>query len=158
MSVGIFSERHFINTGIVPVADALAGTVQSDAVNTKLYSRVTFILIRGVGATGTSTLTVQASSDAAQTGATAIKFKSRTGALTGAALGALTARAAAGYATVAGSNQIDVLEVDAADCPAGLPFLNVKAVEVVNSPVAACMLTICSGASYEEAVMPSAIV
>lgn len=158
MSVGIFSERHFINVGLAPAADSLAGTVDSDAVNTKLYSRVTFILIRAVGTTGTSTLTVLASSDASGTGATAIPFKSRTGPETGAALGALTARAAAGYTTVAGSNQIDVIEVNAADTPAGKSFVNLHAVEVVNDPVLAAILTILSGASYEEAVMPSAIV
>ncbi len=153
MSIGIFSERHFINGGLAPVADALAGTVDGDAVSTELYSRVAMLLVRGVGVTGTSTLTVLASSDNSGTGAVAIPFKSRSGTLAGV-LGALTARLAAGYATVAGSNQIDVIEIDSADCPDGKPFVNLHAVEVVNSPVVATIVTICAGASYEEAVMP----
>lgn len=153
MSVGIFSERHFINGGLAPVADALAGTVDGDAVSTALYSRVVMILVRGVGATGTSTLTVLASSDNAGTGAEAIPFKTRTGTLAGV-LGALTDVDVAGFTTVAGSNQIDVIEIDSASAPDEKPFVNLHAVEVVDSPVAATIVTVCHGASYEEAIMP----
>lgn len=148
----VFSQSHFLNGGLAPVADALAGTVTGDYVTTKLYSHVTFVLIRGVGATGTSTLTVQAASDNTGTGATAIPFKSRSGTLAGV-LGALTTRAAAGYTTSAGSNQIDVIEVDAADTPDGKPFVALKAVEVVDSPVAAAVLTILSKARFEQAIL-----
>lgn len=158
MSRGIFSERHFINTGLAPVADALAGTVTSDVVNMAMYDHVTFILIRGVGTTGTSTLTVESCSSAAGADNEAIPFKSRSGAGTGAALGALTARLAAGFATVAGSAKIDVIEVEAADTLSGKPYVRLSAVEVVNDPVVACILTICGDASYEQAVLPSAIV
>jgi microcompartment protein CcmK/EutM len=158
MSRGIFSERHFINTGLAPVADALAGTVNSDVVNTKLYDHVTFILIRGVGVTGTTVLTVEAATDNAGTGAEAIVFKSREGSGDGVALGALTTRAVAGYTTSAGSNKLDVIEVEAADTPDGKPFVRLHAVEGVDSPVAASILTILGDASYEEAVMPDATI
>jgi len=158
MSRGIFSERHFINVGLAPAADSLSGTVNSDIVNTKLYDHVTFILNRAVGTTGTSTLTVEACSTNTGTGAEAVAFKSRTGPNTGVALGALTDRAAAGYATVAGSNQIDVIEVDAAGLPDGKPFVRLHAVEVVDDPVLAGIMTILGDASYEEAVMPDATI
>lgn len=149
----VFSQSHFINGGIAPVADALSGTATSDWVSTKGYQHVTFILIRGVGATGTSTLTVQSASDSSGTGAAPIPFKSRTGTLAGV-LGALTTRTTSGYATVAGSNQIDVIEVDAADVIDAKPFVALKAVEVVDSPVAAAVLTLLSKARYESAIMP----
>lgn len=158
MSVGIFSQTHFINVGLAAAADSLTGTKSTDIVNTEHFSRVTFILMRAVGTTGTSTLTVEACSTNSGTGAEAVAYKSRTGAETGAALGALTDRAAAGYATVAGSNQIDVIEVDAAVLPDGKPFVRLTMVEVVDDPVLAGVLTILSGAAYEQAVLPSAIV
>ena len=158
MSRGIFSERHFINTGLAPVADGLSGTVTSDIVNMALYDHVTFILMRGVGATGTSTLTVESCSDNTGTGNTGIPFMSRSGALTGVALGALTARLAAGYTTVAGSNKIEVIEVEAADTLSGKPYVRLSSVEVVDSPVAAAILTLCGDASYEEDVMPDATI
>ncbi len=158
MSRGIFSERNFINVGLAPVADALAGTVSSDIVNTKLYDHVTFILNRGVGATGTSTLTVEACSDNSGTGAEAIPFKSREGSNDGVALGDLTQRTTAGYTTAAGSNQIDVIEVEAADAVDGKPFVRLTAVEVVDSPIVASIMTLLSDASYEEAVMPDATI
>lgn len=158
MSRGIFSERNFINVGLAPAADSLSGTVSSDIVNTKLYDGVTFVLIRGVGATGTTVLTVEASSDNSGTGAEAVPFKSREGAETGVALGTLTDRAAAGYTTAAGSNQIDVIEVDAAVLPDGKPFVRLTAVEAVDSPVVASILTLLHNASYEEEVMPDATI
>lgn len=154
----VFTEFHFLNVGLAPVADALTGTVNSDIVNTDQYGHVTFVLMRGVGATGTSTLTVEACSTNTGTGAEAIPFKSRTGPETGVGLGALTTRAAAGYATVAGSNQIDVIEVDPSDTPDGKPFVRLHAVEVVDSPVAAAMLAILGNARYAEDVMPDATV
>ncbi len=158
MSRGIFSERNFINVGLAPAADSLSGTVSSDIVNTKLYDHVTFILNRGVGASGTTVLTVEACSDNSGTGAEAIPFKSREGANTGVDLGELTQRAAAGYTTAAGSNQIDVIEVEAADTPDGKPFVRLTAVEAVDDPVVASILTLLSDASYEEAVMPDATI
>lgn len=155
MSSGLLSERVFFNGGLAPVADGLAGTVDSDYVSTKHYARVTFVVIRGVATGGTAdhTFTVRASSDNAGTGATAIPFKYRQGTLAGV-LGAVTAATTAGYTNTAGSNRIDVIEVDAASAADGKPFVNLRSVEVTNDPVVACILTILHSASYEQAVLP----
>ena len=59
------TERSHIVNGIVPVADAFAGTVTSDVVKVSDYHNVRFILYKGVGTTGTSTLTVVPASTAA---------------------------------------------------------------------------------------------
>jgi hypothetical protein len=158
--MSVFSQEHFINGGLAPVADGLAGTVNSDVVNTAQYDHATFVVIRGVATGGTAdhTFTVEACSLADGTGAEAVPFKSRGGALTGAALGALTARTAAGYTNVAGSNRLDVIEVEASDLPDGKPFVRLHSVEVTNDPVVAAILTILGKPRYAEAVMPDATV
>ena len=61
MENSLISERIKFGKGLDPVADAFAGTVQSEAVNMGKYGRVGFLIYKGVGTTGTSTITVQAS-------------------------------------------------------------------------------------------------
>ena len=158
--MGVFSSEHFINGGLAPIADGLAGTANSDAVNAAQYGRVTFVVIRGVatGDTADHTITVEACTLADGTGAEAVPFRSREGALDGAALGASTARAVAGYTTTAGSARLDVIEVSAADLPDGKPFVRLHSVEVTNDPVVAAIVTILSEPRYAQAVMPDATV
>lgn len=132
---GRLSEKVHIVKGIDPVADAFAGTVTTDVVSMANYNRCTFEIIKGVGTTGTSTITVQAS--AANDGAspTAVPFTYRRLCNTGDVVGAITAATAAGFDTTAGSSERYVIEVDAAALPAGKPWVHLKAVEVANDPV-----------------------
>jgi hypothetical protein len=134
MSNLTFGERHII-TGIDPVADAFAGTVLSDVVNMEEYAAARFIVHKGVGATGTSTLTLQACDNAAGDNPVAIPFHYQ--AYTGSddLPADVVAAAAAGFATTAGSSQLYVLEAEAQRMPAAKPWLQLKAVEVVDSPV-----------------------
>lgn len=155
---GIFSERHFISTALAPAADAYASDPATDVYNTKLYGHVTFIIHHGAGATGTVVVTVEECTAADGTGATAIAFKYRVGASTGAALGALTAATASGFTIAAGANQLAVIEIPAASLSDGSPYVRLQLTEGVDSPVSAAVTAILSKASYEEAVMPSAIV
>ena len=154
----ILTEMNFVSVALAPDADALSGTKSTDIYNTKLYNHVTFVLMRGVGVTGTTVITVEECTDNAGAGATAIAFKSREGAETGVALGALTARAAAGYTTAAGSSKIDVIEIDAADLSDGSSFVRLTLVEGVDSPVDAAIFAILSEASYPEDVMADATI
>lgn len=150
------SERvHFVK-GLDPVADALSGTVYSDVVKMSNFNHLTAVLYYGVGATGTVTLTVEACDDAAGSNPVAIPFHSRT-ITTGDTPGALTSRAAAGYTTVAGSSQIQILEVEAQDFAAlDKAWVRVKSVEVVDSPILGGILLLLSepkfGAPFETAI------
>ena len=156
MDNSLMIERIKFVKGLNPVADAFAGTVQSEAVNMGKYLRVAFIIVKGVGTTGTSTVTIQASSDASQTGATAIPFYYRRIA-TGDTGGAVTEALAAGFNTTAGSDERYVIEVAADACPTDKPFINMKLVEVVDSPVLGGIEILAEGKYYGN-VLPTAIV
>lgn len=155
MSREKFTETHFVNVGLAPVADGLSGTVDSDWVSTALYARVCFIVTRGVATGGTAdhTFTVRAASDNAGTGAEAIEFKYREGDLA-SVLGDLTDATTAGYLNTAGSNRVDVLEVDAASTPDEKPFVSLRSVENTDDPVVTSIHAILFMPSYEEATMP----
>ena len=90
------NQVHIIN-GLSPVADAFSGTVYSDVIDASQALWLTFIVYWGVGATGTTTLTVIPCDDTTPSNrGTAVAFTSRN--LTaGDVWGNATARAAAGF-------------------------------------------------------------
>lgn len=145
--------------GLVPVADALAGTVVSDAVRLNLFQRLTAFIIKGAGATGTSTITVEACTIADGTGAEAIPFKYYSNLDTAAAdsQGSVNQATAAGFATTAGANQLYQIEVDVKDLPADKPFVRIKCVEVANDPVTAAILLLLHEPKHARASMPTVI-
>lgn len=127
-------------SGLAPVADALAGTVGSDVVNCENFNKVIFVVHKGVGATGTSTITVEACDDVTPTTQSAIPFRYRN-VTSGDTTTALTAATTAGFTTTAGSAQIILIEADVAELAAsGYGYIRLKAVEVVDSPVLAGIL------------------
>lgn len=140
--------------GINAVADAFAGTVYSDVVNCKGYSKVVFLAHHGVGATGTSTFTVLAGSDAADppTASTAIPFKYKVMTASDTE-GALTTAAAAGFLSTAGSNQLYWIEVDCEEMgDTGYQYLCLKCVEGTDSPRLGGVLILMHGGRYQQDV------
>ena len=137
--------------GIDPVADAFTGTVNSDVYSMRAHQRILFVIYVGVGATGTSTLTVEACDDFVPTNTTAIAFWSRE-ITSGDTDGAITRRAAAGFTTTAGSSKIVLVEVDAKDLTAGKPNVRLVAVESVDSPVLGGILAIGGGGRYNKQI------
>ena len=125
--------------GINPVADAFASTVTTDIVNMKNYHRVKFYVFWGVGATGTTTITVEASDDASGTNVTAIPFYYRrvSGALNaGDTHGDITAATTSGFTTTAGSHQCYIVEVSAEELgDTDKKYVRLKAVEQTDSPI-----------------------
>lgn len=121
--------------GLDAVADAFAGTVYSDVVSMKNNNHCQFIIHKAVGATGTSTVTVEACDDFVPTTTEAITFRYQT-IISGDTAGAETKATVAGFTTTAGSSQLYKIEVDAeALASLGYPSVRLKMVEVVNSPV-----------------------
>jgi hypothetical protein len=130
----LLNNLHFIK-GLDPVADAFSGTAVSDVVDLANHQSAIFIVYKGVGTTGTSTITVEACDDVVPTTTVAIPFYSKSITSTDVQ-GALTARAAAGFLTTAGSSQIYVIQVAAEEVAnTGYQFVRLKAVESVDSPV-----------------------
>ncbi len=144
--------------GLDPVADAFAGTVYSDIINMANYGHIQFIIYKGVGATGTSTVTVEACDDVSGSHVSAIPFRYQV-ISTGDTEGTPTAVAATGFTTTAGSSQLYKIEVDAdALASSGYGYVRLKAVEVVDSPVLGGILAILTEGRYKDAVPETAIV
>lgn len=150
----MFNQSGLTKIVLPPANNAFAGTQVSDYVNMKNFQHAGFKLIKGIGTTGTSTVTVQKASDAAGTGAEAIPFKYRRIAADGTA-GSYLDAPAAGFTTTAGSE--DTYEIEVSTSLEGLAdsanagnksFVAVKAVEVVASAVAGCIIVELEGARY----------
>lgn len=156
MPSNLAQKVHFVK-GLDPVADAFSGTVYSDIVNMKAYSGVTFIIYKGVGTTGTSTITVEASDDTSGSNVTAIPFRYK--AITsGDTEGALTAATTSGFTTTAGSSQLYLIEVDAEELgDTGYGYCRLKAVESANDPVLGGILIAMHGPRFAQDVPATAI-
>ena len=148
---------HFAK-GLDPVADAFSGIINSDVVSMRDYQRLLFVIFVGVGATGTSTFTVEACDDAVPTYQTTIPFWSRE-ITTGDTEGAVTRRAVAGFVNAAGSSKIVLIEVAAAAVQAarvngavGNHFVRLQAVESVDNPVLGGIMIIHGLGRYKEDV------
>jgi hypothetical protein len=130
----LLNNLHFVK-GLDPVADAFSGTVASDVVSLGNFDSALFVVYKGAGATGTSTITVEACDDIIPTNTTAVPFYSKSITSTDVQ-GAMTARTAAGFTTTAGASQIYAIQVHAEELAnAGYSYVRLKAVEVVDSPV-----------------------
>ena len=142
---------------LAAVADAFSGTVYGKAFKMNLFQRARILIHKGVGTTGTSTVTVQACSDGSHTGATPIPFKYSANLDTAAsdAMGTLTDATTAGFTTTAGSAQLYSIEVDAKDLPAGLNYVEVKCVEVVDSPVLGGIVVDVYDPRFMQATLPA---
>ena len=146
--------------GLDPVADAFSGaTVYSDVYSMRDHGRIIFVIYACVGATGTSTLTVEACDDVVPTTVSAIAFWSRQ-ILTGDTDAAWVRRAAAGFVTTAGSSKIILCEADAKDLPSQYGFIRLKAAESVDSPVLGSIMAILGGGPnrYSKAINATVIV
>lgn len=156
---GQLAQRTHFAIGINAVADAFAGTVYSDVVNAKGYSKVVFLAHHGVGATGTSTFTVLAGSDAADppTASTAVPFKYKVMS-TSDTEGALTAATTSGFLSTAGSNQVYWIEVDVEELgDTGYNYLCLKCVEGTDSPRLGGVLILMHGSRYGQDVPATAL-
>lgn len=141
---------HFAK-GIDPVADAFAGTKRSDVYAMRDHERLVFLFYCGVGATGSSTITVNSCDDVTPTTRTAIGFWSRE-VLTTDVQGAITRQAAAGFVYTVGSSKIIAIEVAAEDLADGDAFVEITFVESVDSPVLGGVLVVAGEGRYKEDV------
>jgi len=153
MPLTILTQNAHIAMGLAPVADAFSGTVRSDIFNMKNFSACTFIIIKGVGTTGTSTITVNACDDTSGTNRTAIPFRYRRQS-TADTWGAVTTVTTAGFDTTAGSAQLYEIIVDGQELgDTGYQYVELTAIEVVDSPVVGSILWV--GKSMQPQNIPA---
>ena len=142
---------HFVN-GIVAVADAFAGTVVSTLVSLKNNKTAVFVIHKGAGATGTSTITVEAADDNVPTTTQAIPFKYQE-ILTDDTHSVLKSATATGFATTAGANQKYIIYANSSDVGVDdYNYCRVKAVEVVDSPVLGGIIAILTEPAVDKEV------
>lgn len=129
-------QDHF-EMGLAPVADfAGADPVYSDVVNMKNHGKVRFLVVWGVGTTGTIKFTVNACDDIVPTTESAIPFSYRVTTAAGTPGTPTITTASTGYTNTAGSNQILEVEVNAEDLSAsGYGYVRLKMDEVTNDPI-----------------------
>ncbi len=97
-------DNEHILPALYPVADAFAGTVATDIFEVPGLGAA-FDIIKGVGTTGTSVITVYASDDNSASNTTLVPFLYRAS-TTPDTWGDWTAATTAGFTTTAGSNQM----------------------------------------------------
>jgi len=145
-------------SGMYPVADAFAGTVYSDIFKMSNYKWGQGIIHKGVGATGTATITVEACDDVSASSSEAIPFKYQL-IISGDTHGAVLKATTAGFTTTAGSNQMYKIIVEADDLvDSGYAYARIKSVEVVNSPIVGAIGIILFQSRYNQEIQPTAIV
>ena len=136
-------ENLHIVPGIYPVADFMAGTVQTDIVNCESAAGVVFWIFRGDATAGTETgtVTVQACDTVVPGTATAVAFQYRISTTPDTWGAWAQATAAAGFTMTAGDNQVYEVFVLAANIAAlGFTYARLQIVEVINDPVVGAIL------------------
>ncbi len=139
---GSMLENLHVIQGLAPVADAFSGAVFGDRVRTRDYGAILAVIVRGVGLTGTATVTVEAADNAAGDNGVAIPFRYRKVTTASEVIGAITEATASGFTIAAGGVDTHIIEIDPRDMPDGKTFVAVNTDEVVDSPVIGAILYI----------------
>ena len=137
---------HFVNV-LPPVADAFDTSSDSDIVQC-MGGSVSFLIVKGVGATGTSTVTVEACDDTTPTTTSTVPFWYREY-TTSDVPAAWTHVAATGFTFTAGSNYMVEVRVDPGELAAlGYEYVRLSTDEVTNSEVLAGVIAIVENLRY----------
>ena len=140
---------------LYPVADAFSGAVTSDVVEVQ-GEGVLFEIIKGVGATGTATITVLSADDTVPTTTTAVAFMYRVS-TTPDTWGDWTQATTAGFTTTAGSNQVYQIWVDAQRLAANnYAYAQLVSTEVVDSPIVGAIMAYIGNPRYQ--VQPTSLI
>lgn len=135
----------FIPLAVAPDADVFAGTVTSDRIKVPGTGKLQFLVIKGVGATGTYTITLN--SFAAATGGTGTLLPFRYKNATGAAheiddADGYTTATTAGVLIAAGSSASTLVDVRFDEVTPGEPYVELTTTEGVDSPIDGAVVAI----------------
>ena len=129
---------------IDPVADYTSGDVETDIFSMKNWSSITFFVYKGVGTTGTATVTIQACSTITPTATDDIAFRYSSNTATDV-IGDLTDVAATGVTITAGSSQIWAFTVNADELTNDYEFVRMVLTEVDSTAVLGGVMAVLSG-------------
>lgn len=137
--------------------DLFNGNPTTDIVNLSNYDKVTWIIQKAAGATGTATITCESCDTVVPGTATAIPFSYQV-CTSGDTFGDTTDATASGFTTTAGADQVYVIEVNSSELYSTNKYVRLKCTEVVDSPVDGTITCIMSGPRFTHEVMKTAIV
>ena len=138
------SDLHFVK-GLDPVADFMDGTKYTDIIEVG-GEGIAFVIYKGVGATGTSAITVEACDTVVPGASAAVPFFYKRIGETDAGW---TAASTTGFTTTAGSSDMYVIAAPKdVFASTGYKYARLKAVEAVNDPVLGGILAIVYGLRY----------
>ncbi len=162
-----FLFNHHIVPAFVPVADAFAGGITTEAVSMANYRRVTLVIMTGAREdTGISNLvTIEGCTTAAggTTAAVAFSWRAQRYSTTVDTWSDLTAATSSGYNFASNNTAANVLwfaEVDVADVIGALPnaqFIRASIAETANKTITAAGLWILSEPRYPQSIPVQAI-
>lgn len=151
-------ENHFVNaaTAVTALDDFANGSPAMDVVNLGKYDRATWVYQQTAGNTGTLNIQVDSCDDVTPSTATAIGFDYWT--VSGDTRSDKLTATAVGYTTVAGSDQMVIVEINSSELSGTDKYARVQITEVTNDPVSASCLCIMSKGRVVSEVPPTAIV
>ena len=114
--------------------DIFNGNLTTDIVSLANYGGVIFSVIKGPGATGTATITVESCDDTSATTTTAVAFNYIV-CTSGNTWGNITAATASGFTITAGANQCYVIEIRDDQLSGTDKYVRAVFTESANDPV-----------------------
>ena len=151
---------HFVEAIPCPAAgNSYAGTKTSDVIGMANASECTFMVYRGAGGTGTTTITVLSCDDFVPTTSTAIAFEYKL-ITTGTAAhteGDWTAATTAGFTTAVTANVIYLCRAKSEDLVDGDIGIKIVCTESADDPVGGAVIAMLSGYRYPQENKISAI-
>lgn len=154
----MFTEKNSVVSLLGPTPDYNGSALTSDAISMANGDELTILLAHKGGTTGLSTITLKASTNAAQGGAEAIPFRYRrktTGA--SSVWGAISAASASGIATVATEDTIIEINVRSSELPEGKHFVTLHGAEGSDDPVTGCVIAILESARFKGTSIPDSL-
>lgn len=151
----VIAEQGHVVQVLAPVN--ITGGVTGQVFSVKRYQHATILVLIGVAAAAFTKIIVNACTDAAGDGATAIPFniyKQETAGVSNDVLGARTPVSAAGYTPSANSGIFYAIEIDGAELPDGSPYIQLQLTNGANSVIASAVAVL-SGARYAETQSPT---
>lgn len=156
-----FQEVHVVNAmpsgNQAAYEDLFNGSPATDIVNLSNYDKVTWIIQKAAGATGTAVVTVESCSTISGGTTTAIPFDYWTCTTATDTWSDKSTAAAAGFTTTAQINDMYAIEVNSSELYSTDQYCRLKLTESANDPVDGTVFCILSGARNIHEVPQTAI-
>lgn len=156
-----FQEVHVVNAmpsgNQAAYEDLFNGDPATDVVNLSNYDKVTWIIQKAAGATGTAVVTVESCDDATPTTTTAIAFDYWSCTTATDTWSDKTTATSAGFTTTAQINDMYSIEVNSSELSSTDKYCRLQLTESANDPIDGTVVCILSGARNMHEVKQTAI-